>query len=134
MQPLGNNTIRFGVSLLASSGNGLPKTMFINYVPCSLVRAQSCLPHTLCTTEDGALISCTCSCHMCAALCLQVTVSAIGSTANPAPNAPPSPPSPPPASPSPPPPPRCQSCAHSLLKHTGFSVLCVLSRVSLQLA
>jgi hypothetical protein len=41
MQPLGNNTIGFSVSLLASSGNGLPKTMFINYVPCSLVRAQS---------------------------------------------------------------------------------------------
>ena len=38
VQPLGNNTIGFSVSLLASSGNGLPKTMFINYVPCSLVR------------------------------------------------------------------------------------------------
>lgn len=48
MQPLGNNTIAFSVSLLASSGNGLPKTMFINYVPCSLVRAQSRLPFPVC--------------------------------------------------------------------------------------
>lgn len=42
---------------------------------------------------------------------LQVTISATGSTSNPAPNAPPSPPSPPPASPSPPPPPRCAKYA-----------------------
>lgn len=44
VQPLGNNTIGFSVSLIAKSGNGLPKTMFINYVPCSLVRSRLLFP------------------------------------------------------------------------------------------
>ncbi len=40
VQPLGNNTVEFSVSIIVSSGNGLPRTVFINYTPCSLVRCR----------------------------------------------------------------------------------------------
>lgn len=135
VEALGNNTVRFGVTLVVSSGNGFPSMMSINYSPCSLVRPYnahaeqlvqlcSCLFSTLHMMQcchDAARYSSLQLRAVSASLgavslpwpvilepaVLQVTISATGSTKNPAPMAPPSPPSPPPASPSPPPPPRC---------------------------
>lgn len=44
--PLGSSSSNFTTTLLVSSGNGLPRSVSINYTPCSLVRSahMPCIP------------------------------------------------------------------------------------------
>lgn len=48
VQPLGNNTVEFSVSIIVSSGNGLPRTVVLNNTPCSLLPATGWFPIIRC--------------------------------------------------------------------------------------